>query len=132
MDNKIVNCDIFVQEVFSFLLGLVMVISGCLYMCFFKFMVWYYQFFFMSEEILYWVCIIYLFFYVMYKQNFDGVLCFDDLKLIYKYIYIINVYVVAWIKNYFEIDFVINVIVFLDLIIKDLLIVVDEDFLELK
>ncbi|MGC1509629.1 DUF6901 family protein [Ketobacter sp.] len=132
MDNKTVNCDTSAQEAFSSLLGLVMATSGCPHTRFFKPMAWYHQPFSTPEETLYRACTTYLFSYAMHKQNPDGALRFDDLKLIYKHIHTINVHVAARIKNYSETDSAINAIVLLDLITKDLPIAVDEDFSELK
>lgn len=132
LENKTITCDTTAQEAFSSLLGLVMATSGCPHTRFFKPMAWYHQPFCTPEETMYRACTTYLFSYAMHKRTDAAVMKFDDLKMIYKNIHMINVHIASRIKNYSDTDSAINAIVLLDLITKDLPIAVDEDLSELK
>lgn len=132
MDSKTVTTETSAQEAFSSLLGLVMATSGCPHTAFFKPMAWFHQPFSTPEETMYRACTTYLSSYVLRGKFKKQEASFEDLKIIYKNIHMINVHIASRIHNYSQTDSALNAIVLLDLITKDLPIAVDEDLSDLK
>ena len=132
MENKVITTETSAQEALSSLVGLVIATSGCPHTRFFKPLAWFHNPFSSPEETLYRTCAAYLFSCISHRKPDQPEISFELLKEIYKNIHIINVNIAARIHNHSETDSVLNAIVLIDLITKELPITIDDDLSDVK
>jgi hypothetical protein len=125
--------DTSVQRGMSSLMGLVMAMSGCPHMAFFKPMARFHLPFASAEETVYRATSMYLLAqYFLKKQGKDADLDLTGLRKIYENIEVVNVAIAKRLRAATEADSAVNAIILLDIYTKAIPVVIEESLEEIR
>ncbi len=131
--ERFITQETTVQRGMSSLMGLVMAMSGCPHMAFFKPMARFHLPFASAEETVYRATSMYLLAqYFLHKEGHQADLDLTGLREIYNNIEIVNVAVAKRLRTATEADSAINAIILLDIYTKAIPVVIEESLEEIR